>query len=77
MGRRAPHDMNGSMSIVIRRLEWLSMVRVAMIAGTLHPNPITSGMNDFPWSPILCIILSIMKAARAIYPESSINEMKA
>jgi len=53
-----------------------SIVRVAIIAGTLHPNPIMSGINDFPCSPILCISLSIIKAARAIYPVSSINEIK-
>ena len=59
------------------RLLWLSIVLVAITAGTLHPNPMINGINDFPWSPILCISLSIMKAARAIYPLSSMNEMKA
>ena len=52
------------------------MVLVAITAGTLHPNPIISGMNDLPCRPILCISLSMMKAARAIYPESSMYEMK-
>ena len=47
-----------------------------IIEGTVHPNPITRGMNDFPCKPILCIILSIIKATLAIYPESSINEIK-
>ncbi len=53
-----------------------SNVLVAIIAGTLHPNPIIRGINDFPCNPILCINLSIIKAARAIYPESSIKEIK-
>ena len=47
-GRRAEHDINGRMSIVIRRERWLSTVRVAMMAGTLHPKPIIRGMNDLP-----------------------------
>ena len=40
--------------------------RVAMTAGTLQPNPITKGMNDLPCNPILCMILSMMKAALAM-----------
>ena len=46
------------------------------MAGTLQPNPITKGINDLPCKPILCINLSIMKATRAIYPESSIKDIK-
>ena len=37
-----------------------------MFEGTLHPNPIIRGKNDFPCNPILCMILSMIKAARAI-----------
>ena len=66
MGRRAEQLIIGSTSIVISRDRLLSMVRVAIIAGTLQPNPIISGMNDLPCKPILCINLSIMNAARAI-----------
>ena len=77
IGSLAEHDMKGRMSIVMRRERGLSIVRVAMTAGTLHPNPMMSGMNDLPCSPILCIRRSMMKAARAIYPESSIYEMMA
>ena len=66
MGSRAEHDMKGSISIVISLERRLSMVRVAITAGTLQPNPITSGMNDLPCRPIPCISLSMMKAARAI-----------
>ena len=40
--------MNGLIRIVINRLDLLSMIRVYMMAGTLQPKPITSGMNDFP-----------------------------
>ena len=58
--------MKGVMSTVMSLLERLSIVRVAIMAGTLQPKPITSGMNDLPCSPILCISLSMMKAARAI-----------
>ena len=65
-GSRALHDIKGVTSIVIMRLLRLSMVRVAIIAGTLQPKPISIGMNDFPCNPILCIRRSIMKAARAI-----------
>src|SRR5690554_35805 len=75
-GKRALHDMNGTINIVIMRLLLLSIVRVAIIAGTLQPNPIISGMKDLPWRPILCINLSMIKAALDIYPESSINDMK-
>ena len=40
--------MNGVISTVIIFDERLSMERAAMIAGTLQPNPIMSGMNDLP-----------------------------
>lgn len=62
---RALHDMNGMIRMVISRLLKLSIVRVAMMAGTLQPNPMTSGMNDLPCSPMRCITRSMMKAARA------------
>ena len=66
IGKRAEQLMSGRMSIVIRRERRLSIVRVAITAGTLHPKPMMSGMNDLPCSPILCISLSMIKAARAI-----------
>ena len=62
--------------MVIMRLLRLSMVRVAITANTLHPNPIISRMNDLPCKPILCINLSIINAVRTIYPKSSISNMK-
>ena len=48
IGSRPAHDMKGIMAMVISRLLRLSIALVAMIAGTLHPNPITMGMNDLP-----------------------------
>ena len=66
MGNRAEQDMNGRMSMVMSRERRLSMVRVAMMAGTLQPKPMTSGINDFPCSPMPCMSLSMMKAARAM-----------
>ena len=74
-GKRALHDINGIISIVNRRSFLFSNVLVAIIAGTLQPNPINRGMNDLPCNPILCISLSIMNATLAIYPESSIKDI--
>ena len=58
--------MKGRIIIVISRERRLSMVRVAITAGTLQPKPITNGMNDLPCKPMRCISLSMMKAARDI-----------
>ena len=66
MGSRPAQDMNGMMAMVISRLFRLSMERVAMMAGTLQPKPITMGMNDLPCRPIRCISLSTINAARAM-----------
>ena len=76
IGSLPAQDMNGMMAMVIIRLFLLSIARVAIIAGTLQPKPITIGMNDLPCRPILCISLSTMNAALDMYPESSIREMK-
>ena len=48
--------------IIFSRLEL--MVRMAMIAGTLHPIPTIMGMKAPPWSPNLCIMLSRRTTAR-------------
>ena len=64
MGSRAEQLIIGRTSIVTSRLRLLSMVRVAMTAGTLQPKPMMSGMNDLPCSPILCMRRSMMNAAR-------------
>lgn len=66
MGSRAEQLTKGLMSMVMSRLERLSMERVAIMEGTVQPNPITSGMNDLPCSPRRCMSLSMMKAARAM-----------
>ena len=66
IGSRPAQDMNGMMAMVMRRDLRLSIERVAMMAGTLQPKPITIGMNDLPCRPIRCMSLSTMKAARAM-----------
>ena len=58
--------MNGVMKIVSRRSRLDSRVRVAMIAGTLHPNPTSIGTKLFPGRPIQRMNLSITNAARAM-----------
>ena len=57
--------MKGVMSMVISLLLRLSIVRQAMMAGTLQPKPMISGMNDLPCRPMRCITRSMMNAARA------------
>ena len=47
-GIRPAHDIRGIISMVIRRLFGLSMVLVAITAGTLQPNPMIIGMKDLP-----------------------------
>ena len=56
--------------VTIRSLR-LSIVLVAMIPGTAHANEDINGKNDFPLNPTVVMILSMTKAARAIYPQSS------
>lgn len=58
--------MSGMMSIVTIRERLLSMVQVDITAGTLQPKPMIRGMNDFPCNPIMCMILSMINAARAM-----------
>ena len=59
-----------SMIVILRSFSF-SMVLVAMMAGTPQPVPIKIGMKDLPERPNLRKIRSIIKATRAIYPESS------
>ena len=61
---RASQLIIGRMSMVTKRERRLSMVRVAMMAGTLQPNPMMSGIKDLPCKPIRCIRRSMIKAAR-------------
>ena len=72
-GKRAPQLTSGTTRIVARRSRRLSRLRVAITAGTLHPNPINSGMKLLPCRPILCMKRSMRNAARAMYPVSSRN----
>ena len=57
---------NGATMIVNRRDLGESMMRVPRIAGTLQPNPSTSGKTDLPCRPSACINRSVTKAARAV-----------
>ena len=52
--------------MVIRRSRSLERVRVAMMAGTLHPKPMSMGTKLRPERPILRKSLSITKATRAM-----------
>ena len=47
-GSLAEQDMNGTMSIVRTRSLGFWMSRAAMIAGTLHPKPMSIGTNERP-----------------------------
>ena len=58
--------MKGTSMMVMRRSFSFSMVRAPMTAGTVHPNPISMGMNAFPERPKRRRSLSMIKAARAI-----------
>ena len=71
IGILAPQGINVVVMIVILRSRSLSMVRLAITAGTPHPVPINIGINDFPDKPNLRKIRSMIKATRAIYPQSS------
>ena len=65
-GSLAEHDMKGVIRMVSILSFSFSRVRVAMIAGTLHPNPMSMGIKDLPCRPEVCITLSIKNAALAI-----------
>lgn len=58
--------MKGAIKVVMIRSVVRSIVRAAMTAGTLHPNPTMSGTNAFPGNPSPRIRRSITKAARAM-----------
>ena len=62
--------------IVILRSRSDETVRVAIIAGTEHPKPISMGTKLRPERPIFLSGLSITKAIRAIYPVSSRMDRK-
>ena len=58
--------MKGVSRMVILRSRSLERVREAMIAGTLHPKPMTMGTKERPDRPIFRSSLSMTKATRAI-----------
>ena len=76
IGALAPQLKNGESLIAISRSFSSSNVLVAIIAGTEHPKPIKSGMKALPDKPNFLNALSIIKATRAIYPESSRIDIK-
>ena len=66
MGSRAPQLISGSTSMVMSRSRRVSSVRVARIAGTVQPKPISSGMKLLPCRPTRLMKRSMTKAARAM-----------
>ena len=76
MGNFAPQEKKGITRIVAVRSFSSARVRVLIIAGTLHPNPMIMGMNALPETPKRRNTLSRMNATRAIYPLSSKTEKK-
>ena len=66
IGSFAEHGMNVVVMIVIRRSLSCSMVRLAMMAGTPHPVPISIGMKLLPDNPNRRKILSMIKAILAM-----------
>ena len=66
MGNLALQDINGVRTMVTFRSRSLERVRVAMMAGTLHPKPMSMGTKERPERPIFRSSLSMTKATRAI-----------
>ena len=71
MGSLAEQDINGVTSIVFRLSCSVSSALVAIIAGTVQPNPKIIGKNAFPDNPTFPMTESITYATLAIYPLSS------
>ena len=65
-GRRAPQLISGAMNWVMSRSRRDSIVRVAMMAGTVQPKPTSRGMKLLPCSPTVRMARSMMNAARAM-----------
>ncbi len=66
IGSFAPHGIKVVVIIVILRSRSFSIVLDAIIPGTPQPVPINIGIKDFPESPNLRKMRSIIKAMRAI-----------
>ena len=71
IGSLAPQGIKVVVMIVILRSRSFSMVREAITPGTPQPVPISMGMKDFPESPNLRKMRSMMKAILAMYPQPS------
>src|ERR1043165_5738007 len=68
---RAVQGTKGAIKIVKKRAGFESITRVPKMDGTLQPKPRNNGRKDLPCNPIMCMKLSMTKAARAMYPMSS------
>jgi hypothetical protein len=62
--------------MVSLRSDSFSIVLEAIMPGTEQPVPTSMGMKDFPERPNCRKILSMMKATRAMYPQSSRKEIR-
>src|SRR5699024_4519551 len=71
IGNFAPQEKNGMTRIVAVLSFSSAKVRVLMVAGNEHPNPIIIGIKALPDKPNFLNILSKINATLAIYPESS------
>ena len=71
MGSLALHDIKGVTRIVLKRSLLCSSALEAITAGTVQPNPRSSGRKARPDSPSLLMISSMTNATLAIYPLSS------
>ena len=76
IGSFAPQGTKVVVITVILRSLSFSMVREAITPGTPHPLPISIGIKDFPESPNLRKILSMINATLAMYPQDSKNARK-
>ena len=70
-GNLAPQGINVAVIIVKRRSLSCSIVFDAIIAGIPQPEPINNGIKLFPDKPKYLNTLSITKAIRTMYPQSS------
>ncbi len=61
----AAQGIKGMSKAVMMRSLLDSRILVAMMAGTLQPNPRMKSGTDLPWSPIRCMKASIKKPALA------------
>ena len=72
----APQGIKPVVITVILLSRSCSMVRDAIIPGTPQPVATSIGIKDLPERPSLRKILSIIKAMRDIYPQSSSKDKR-